>query len=87
MTITKNSNITINDRSIIKVTGVEGVVNLTENDACVIVCGDKMVIKGKDLKAEKLSVETGELIISGLINSLKFEEKKEKQGLIKRIFK
>ena len=79
--------IVLTDRTNLRISGVLGVNNLTETDVCVIVGNDLLLIHGENLKAEKLSVETGELIINGIIASIKFENKKEKQGLLKRIFK
>lgn len=79
--------IVLTDRTNLKISGVLGVNNLTETDVCVIVGNDLLLIHGENLKAEKLSVETGELIINGIIASIKFENKKEKQSLLKRIFK
>ena len=81
------SNIVLINRTDLKITGVGGVNNLTETNASVILGNDILLIKGENLKAEKLSVESGELVIEGTINSLNFENKKEKQSLIKRIFK
>lgn len=81
------SNISLINRSNLKINGVMGVTSLTETYANIIVCNDTLVVHGENLKAEKLSVETGELILVGTIISIKFEEKKEKQGLLKRIFK
>ncbi len=79
--------IVLTDRTNLRISGVLGVNNLTETDVCVIVGNDLLLIHGENLKAEKLSVETGELIINGIIASIKFENKKEKQSLLKRIFK
>ena len=87
MTDNKLSTISLTNRNLLKINGAEGVTNLTENDAVIVVAGDNLIIKGEKLKAEKLSVETGELLISGYFISLKFEEKKEKQSFIKKIFK
>jgi len=81
------STIIINKREEIKINGVESVKQLNETDACVVVSGDELFIKGENLRADKLSVETGELVLNGKINSIKFEEKREKQGLLKRILK
>ena len=81
------STITLSDRKNLKINGVEGVVSLTETEAGILIAGETLVIKGEDIKAEKLSVETGELVLVGTFDSLKFEQKKEKRGLVKRIFK
>ena len=85
--IDKQQSIILDNRNFLKITAVEGVISLTENEANVIVNGGILNIKGNSLKAETLSVDTGDLVITGIINCLKFEEKKQKQGLIKRIFK
>lgn len=85
--IEKQQSLVLENRSNLKIIGVEGVINLSETDAQVLVCGEVLEIKGNSLKAEKLSVETGEMIISGNIYGLKFNDKKEKKGFIKRIFK
>ena len=77
----------LEDRKYLKLSGVEGVINLTETEAGVIMAGDILEIKGINLKAEKLSVETGELVLTGEFISFKYQEKREKKGLIKRIFK
>lgn len=81
------SNIVLTDKKYLKINGAEGVVNLTETEAGVLVAGELLSIKGSGIKAERLSVETGELFLCGEFISLKFEEKKQKQGLFKRIFK
>lgn len=77
----------LENRNCLKLSGVDSVINLTETDVGVNVCGEVLVIKGSDIKAEKLSVETKELVLTGNFNSFKYETKKEKQGLFKRIFK
>ena len=44
-------------------------------------------IQGEQIHTEKLDVENGEFKLEGLINELKWETKKEKIPLLKRIFK
>lgn len=77
----------LENRNYLKITGVKSVVNLTETDVAVLVDNEMLIIKGSKIKAEKLSVETGELVLTGDFNSFKYETKKEKQGFFKRIFK
>ena len=83
----KKQTIFLENKNYLKITGVEGIINLTEKSASVIVCGEILEIYGENLKAEKLSVETGELILNGNISGLKYEIQKEKKSFIKRIFK
>jgi len=85
--LVKKSFICLENKSNLKICGIDDVVAITENDVSVVVAGEILNVKGANLKAEKLSVEDGEIVIVGNINSLKFEEKKVKQGLFKRIFK
>ncbi len=83
----QKQSILLENQNYLKICGVENVVNLTENDVVMVVSGEVLLVKGENLKAEKLSVETGELVLTGKVFSLKFDVKKEKQGLFKRIFK
>lgn len=85
--IDKKQCVILEDRKYLKVTNVEGVISLTETEANIIVNGSILNVKGNSLKAETLSVETGDLVLTGIINCLKYEEKKQKQGIFKRIFK
>lgn len=85
--ISKKFTLVLEDKTYLKLTGVEGVVKLTETEACILICGEMLEIKGLNLKAEKLSVECGELFISGIITNLDFKEKREKKGFLKRILK
>jgi len=79
--------ILLENKNYLKICGVESVINLNETDVAIMLCGEVLVIKGTDIKADKLSVETGELVLTGNFASLKYEAKKEKQGFLKRIFK
>ena len=85
--IYKNQSIQIENRSLIKLTGVESVIGLSETDVGAIIYGDTLEIKGKNLKAEKLSIESGELTLSGEFYGMKFLQKKEKTPFLKKIFK
>ena len=85
--IDKKHCVLLENRSYLKITNVEGVVSLTENEANIIVGESILNVKGSSLKAETLSVETGDLVLTGIVNSIKYEDKKQKQGLLKKIFK
>lgn len=87
MTEIKKQTILLENKNVLKINGVDSVISLTETDVGIVIGGEVLVIKGTDIKAEKLSVETGELTLTGNFLSLKYEVKKEKQGFLKRIFK
>lgn len=87
MTESKKQTILLEDKCYLKITGVNGVLNLTENYAEILIGDEHLEIKGSNLKCETLSVDNGDLVIIGNIYSLKYKDVKEKKGIFKRIFK
>ena len=83
----KNQSLTLVNKNTLTIKGIENVISITETEANIIVCGEVLNIKGTNLTADKLSLEQGEIEILGNITSLKYEQKKERQGIFKRIFK
>ena len=77
----------LDNKSQLKISGVEGVAGLTDTLANIIIEGEMLEIKGSNLKCEKLSVETGELIIVGQITAILYKEKPTKKSLLKRLLK
>lgn len=77
----------LENKNYLKLNCVQGVNNLTENFVSVLINGEILEIKGTNIKAEKLSVETGDLFLTGNFYCIKYEEIKEKKGILKRIFK
>ena len=77
----------LENKNYLKVTGVKNVINLTETFSTITVGDEILQIKGNNIKAEKLSVDCGELILTGNFSEFKFENVQEKKGLFKRIFK
>ena len=73
----KNQSLTLINKNILTIKGIENVISITENEANIIVCGEVLNIKGTNLTADKLSLEQGEIVILGNITSLKYEQKKE----------
>ena len=72
---------------------ISGVLDvLSFDDQIVILETDlgMLTIKGDDLRINKLSIDTTEVVIEGNINSLSYSEKQDKKssgGLIGKIFK
>lgn len=83
----KNHTLVLSEKNNLKITGLENVISITENEANIVVNGEILNIKGSELRADKLSIEQGEMVIVGNICSLKYEHKKEKQGFFRRILK
>lgn len=49
-------------------------------------CGN-LTIKGRELKISKLSVESGDMVVEGEIDSVVYSQGKPEGGLIGRLFK
>ena len=83
-----NNNLLLENRKLLKLTGVEKVFETNETKIQVKVSGNLLTILGSALSVEKLDVNSGILEISGEINELKFSNKPfEKTNFIKKIFK
>lgn len=75
------------NRKNLSITGIEKVVGISDSELLVEVDGVALSIQGSDMEVKKLDVESGVLEIEGLINSMKYFDKKQKVNFIKRIFK
>ncbi|MBE6048734.1 MAG: sporulation protein YabP [Clostridium sp.] len=84
---TKKNNLSLENRKKLTLTGVIEVINFDEETILLDTSLGKLTIKGEKLKVDKLDVQNGEVIIKGVISSLIYSKKKNKENLIKRIFK
>ena len=75
------------NRNDLSITGVEKVISFSPNEVNLLTLDCEMKILGRELQTVKLDEENGDLVISGVIESIKWSDKKEKQSLLKRIFK
>ena len=73
---------------------ISGVIDVLSFDDQVIITETELgllTIKGENLKVNKLSIDTSEVIIEGEINSLNYSDAKNqdkgKSGLLNKIFK
>lgn len=85
--IKKESKVTLLDRHILTITGIEKVIAVNENNVGVIIDGSELVVNGKNMHTNRLDVESGVIEIEGEIDSLKYQNVRKKEGLLKRIFK
>lgn len=83
----KEHRLEVTNRNFLKITGIEAVDAITEKETSMKVLGGGLSITGVNLKAETLNVESGTLVLSGLVENIKYTNKKEKTGLLKKIFK
>ncbi len=86
----KKNNLSLENRKKLILTGVIEVINFDEETILLNTSMGKLSIKGEGLKVDKLDVKNGDVIIIGKISSLVYSDKgmkKNKENLIKRIFK
>ena len=68
------SDIYIENREKMRVTGVKDVDNFDDDSIGVQTQKGDLVIHGENLKIAKLDVESGELLVDGMIHSLFYHE-------------
>ncbi len=85
--VLKHTSLLIKERSSVEVDGVESVLGFDESYVAFDTVAGKIIVEGQGLKIENLSKERGEILISGKINGVFYEEKKSRDGLLARIFK
>lgn len=81
-------NIILENRGKLTVTGVKDILTFDEESIILDTQNGILEILGSDLKVESLSLETGEIIAGGTINSLNYAGEKNRSGsFLKNIFK
>jgi sporulation protein YabP len=82
-------NVILENRKKLTLTGIKDVLSF--DDEIVIVESELglLNIKGADLRVNKISVETGDVIVEGTIRAIEYADKdlSPKQGLMSKIFK
>lgn len=82
-------NVILENRKKLTLTGIKDVLSF--DDEIVIVESELglLNIKGADLRVNKISVETGDVIVEGNIRTIEYSDKdlSSKQGLMSKIFK
>lgn len=82
-----DNKLTLVNRKILNLTGIEKVVGISDSELLVEVDGVALSVQGSNMEVKKLDVESGILEIEGLIYNIKYFDKKQKLNFIKRIFK
>ncbi len=83
-------NLVLENRNKLSISGVQDVLSF--DDQIVIVETDLglLTVKGENLRINKLSIDTSEVIIEGEISSLAYSQKdleKKGEGILSKIFK
>lgn len=86
--ISKPHKITMSDREDIFISGVEDVESFDEREIILLTSEGNLILEGEDFKINKLSVESGDMEISGFLNSMRYNESvKNGGGFWGKIFK
>ena len=82
-------NVILENRKKLTMTGIKDVLSF--DDEVVVVESELGLIniKGTDLKVNKISVESGDVIVEGTIRAIEYSDKEigPKQGLMSRLFR
>ena len=78
--------LSLENRALLKLTGVTDIDNFDESQISLFTQQGELLIKGKNLHINELSVESGDLTVEGDIWALNYGEKerKSKVGLFKK---
>jgi sporulation protein YabP len=81
-------NIILEGRTHLSVSGVEDVESFNENEIIMHTSKGDLIVQGDGLHIEKLSLDTGELTVTGLVTDLGYEEVRQQGGSVwSRLFK
>ena len=78
--------LTLDNRSLLSLTGVEDVSGFDENTISLRTSDDSLIVKGSGLHISKLNLDTGDVVIDGSVSSLQYMGAPSK-SLRSRLFK
>ena len=75
-------------RDKLTVSGVDGVESFDETSIVMSTAEGSLIIRGESLHIEKLSLDGGDLLVEGTVDSLTYEEEDPRQGsFLGRLFR
>ncbi|MBE6928342.1 MAG: sporulation protein YabP [Ruminococcaceae bacterium] len=75
----------LKNREKLTVSDVQEVGSFDENTIALVTGHGLLIIRGENLQLKSLSIDGGQVCVSGLVHSLDYEENK-KSGFFKRLF-
>ena len=85
--ILKPHSLSLSSRKDLKITGISDVDSFNEEIIVAYTDYGELIIRGKNLKMENLSIDSGQLQIKGDINSLAYAEARNGKSVFSKIFK
>lgn len=87
-TVKRPNNIIIENRSKLEVSGIKDVGSFDEGEVVAFTDLGELTVRGEGLHIDRLSVETGELTVSGKINGIVYtDDHIKKVGFFGRMLK
>ncbi|MBZ9609577.1 sporulation protein YabP [Clostridium estertheticum] len=86
----KKSSLMLENRKKLTVNGVVEVINFNESQILLNTDVGTMIVKGQELKMNKLDVQNGDVIITGQVDSFVYtsdKSKEKKDSIISRLFR
>ena len=83
----KPHNVIMEDRARLSVSGVTDVESFDDRQIVAKTTKGNLIIRGSELHIDKLSLDTGELVVVGLVTDLGYEETAPGGNLWSRLFK
>jgi len=86
----KKSNLLLENRKKLTINGVIEVINFNENQILLNTDVGTMIVKGKELKMNKLDVQNGDVVITGKVDAFVYtsdKSKVKKDSIISRLFR
>ena len=87
--IKRPSNITIEKREKINISGIEEVLSMSENSFSVVTSSGALTVTGTGMRINKYNADEGFLVVDGAVKGLNYTETagKPSGGFFKRLFK
>ena len=81
-------NVNLTGRRKLVISGVQDVESFDEASIAMATAEGFLIVRGSQLHIEKLSLDGGEVLVEGLVDSLSYEEQDIRQGgLLSRLFR
>ena len=79
--------LTLNDRKGLTMTGVTEVLSFDEDSVILQTGLGTLAVHGQDLQLKNLSLEGGQVAVEGTVTALIYQETRQSQGFLSRLFK
>ncbi len=81
-----SSSAVLTGRSFLALTGIKEVVSFDENMVSLDSQGSLLAVSGEDLSIVKLSLESGEVSVSGKIDAIVYTDEQPKKKMFSKLF-